>query len=657
MDKLLLTVIDVETTLNAPKDIGSSHPMYYDNRAVYIGVLDSECVLPTFWVFEEAACLSMLHKESDFLVGCNLSFDLCYMYRRNPLFKTLLQKKRLWDIQLAEYLLSGQTEKWPSLDRMSVKYGYPIKDDTITKMFEVGIGADKIPEDLIKPYLLQDLQNTLGIAEQQIAKVVSLGMMDLVISQMEALHCVTEMMYNGMNVDYVYFAEYAGEVATEYADVQLKLAKDVNGVPERYYSIEDLASATQWSKLLFGGSSKVVEKEAAGFYKNGKPKFKSVPKNITYPPFSTIIPFDEWKSEKTGKVSVDEEVLKHISMYESIPQVKDIVKQLLLYREITKQLTTYIQGLGKHVIRNKTQDYIYSRINQVTTATGRLSSTSPNIQNISNNPIKAIFTSRYEDGYLIEFDFKQLEVAVLAHLTKCKQLIADIAGGADIHNELYKEMNGRYPDAATRKWFKRLTFGLIYGAGAKTLAVQAGCSIDVAKKFVVTFYARYPEVRAWNELMADRSNAFGVHVTTPEGLTSITRQWKYASETKRIYTFNEYKSKYEGTRDYTFSPTELKNYPVQGLATGDIVPLMLGIVFRELIYTPEVKLINTIHDSILLDCSNKAVLDGVIENVKRLLDNTHNYYQMTFGIPLALKLSAGVSMGKNWFEMKELEEV
>ena len=657
MDKLLLTVIDVETTLNAPKDIGSSHPMYYDNRAVYIGVLDSESVLPTFWVFEEAACLSMLHKESDFLVGCNLSFDLCYMYRRNPLFKTLLQKKRLWDIQLAEYLLSGQTEKWPSLDRMSVKYGYPVKDDTITKMFEVGIGADKIPEDLIKPYLLQDLQNTLGIAEQQIAKVVSLGMMDLVISQMEALHCVTEMMYNGMNVDFKYFSKYASEVATDYADVQYRLNVAVEGIPTRYFPLTDIDSSLQWSKVLFGGVSKVVEREAAGFYKNGKPKFKNVTKNIAYAAFSTVIAKDEWKSEKTGKVSVDEEVLQHIVLTDIIPQVRDVVSLLLEYREITKQLTTYIQGLGKHVIRNKTQDYIYSRINQVTTATGRLSSTSPNIQNISNNPIKAIFTSRYEDGYLIEFDFKQLEVAVLAHLTKCKQLIADIAGGADIHNELYKEMNGRYPDAATRKWFKRLTFGLIYGAGAKTLAVQAGCSIDVAKKFVVTFYARYPEVRAWNELMADRSNAFGVHVTTPEGLTSITRQWKYASETKRIYTFNEYKSKYEGTRDYTFSPTELKNYPVQGLATGDIVPLMLGIVFRELIDTPEVKLINTIHDSILLDCSSKAVEDGVIEKVKRFLDNTHKYYQMTFGIPLALKLSAGVSMGKNWFEMKELEEV
>lgn len=655
MSKLHLIALDVETTLNAPKEVGSSHPMHPLNKAVYVGILDSIAVLcPTFSSVDDRTSEVKFNIDCDFLVGCNMSFDLCYMYRKNSCFKEVLQKKRLWDIQLAEYLISGQTEKWPSLDRMSLKYGFPVKDGIITKMFEAGIGADKIPDYLIKPYLLQDLKNTLGIAEHQIKMVVDMGMMDLVISQMEALHCVTEMMYNGMNVDYVYFAKYAGEVATEFADVQFKLAKDVNGVPDRYYSIEDLASATQWSKLLFGGNSKVVEKEAAGFYKNGKPKFKNVTKNVDYPSFSTIAPLDEWKSEKTGKVSVDEEVLKHISMFDSIPQVRDLVKQLLLYREVTKQLTTYIQGLGKHVIRNEEQDYIYSRINQVTTATGRLSSTTPNIQNISNNPIKKIFTSRYEDGTLVEFDFKQLEVAVLAHLTKCKQLIADISGGADIHNELYKEMYGKYPDAVTRKWFKSLTFGLIYGAGAKTLSVQAGCTLEVAKKFVVTFYARYPEVKGWNTSMENVANLKGVHITTPEGLTSITRQWKHISETKRIYTFNEYKSKYEGTRDYTFSPTELKNYPVQGLATGDIVPLMLGIVFRELVSTSGVKLINTIHDSILLDCSREAIESGVVEKVKRLLNSTHKYYQSTFGIPLALKLSAGVSSGKNWFEMEEV---
>ena len=647
--------IDVETTINAPKEIGSSHPMHPDNKAVYIGILDSwRFSHPIEFIFKSDDCVVRFNREVDFLVGCNMSFDLCYLYQHDSRLKRLLQGKRLWDIQLAEYLLSGQTEKWPSLDRMSGKYGLPIKDSSVTSMFEVGIGADKIPEDVIRPYLFQDLENTEAIAEKQIAEVVRLGMMDLVVSQMEALHCVTEMMYNGMNVDFKYFAKYASEVATDYADIEFKLEKAVKGIAPRYFPLTDIDSSLQWSKLLFGGVSKVVEKEAAGFYKNGKPKFKNVTKNITYPAFSTIAPRDEWTSEKTGKVSVDEEVLRYIVLVDLIPQVKDVASLLLEYRETAKQLTTYIQGLGKHVIKVNKQDYIYSRINQVTTATGRLSSTTPNIQNISNNPIKAIFTSRYEDGCLVEFDFKQLEVAVLAHITKCKQLIADIAGGADIHNELYKEMYSKYPDASTRKWFKRLTFGLIYGAGAKTLSAQAGCSIDVAKKFVLTFYTRYPEVRTWNDRMSAESSAFGEHTELIEGGKSITRQWKHISETKRIYTFNEYKSKYEGTRDYTFSPTELKNYPVQGLATGDIVPLMLGIVFRELINTCGVKLINTIHDSILLDCSREAVESGVVERIKRLLDNTHKYYQMTFGIPLALKLSAGVSSGKNWFEMEEV---
>jgi DNA polymerase-1 len=212
-------------------------------------------------------------------------------------------------------------------------------------------------------------------------------------------------------------------------------------------------------------------------------------------------------------------------------------------------------------------------------------------------------------------------------------------------------MNKRYPDDSERKWFKRLTFGLIYGAGATTLAENAGCDFGVAKKFIDTFYTRYPAVRDWNEMMSRTADTFGRHGSKDAGY-DVTRNWVHVSETGRRYVFNEYKSTW-GDREYTFSPTELKNYPVQGLATGDIVPMMLGILYRKLINKPHVYLVNTVHDSIMLDVHDD-VLDETVKEVRSTLNNTHVYYQQTFGIPLALKLTAGAQVGLNWFSTEKV---
>ena len=297
--------------------------------------------------------------------------------------------------------------------------------------------------------------------------------------------------------------------------------------------------------------------------------------------------------------------------------------------------------------------YIFGRLSQVATATGRLSSSSPNLQNISNNPIKTAFVSRYgANGNLVEFDFSQLEVAILAHVTKDKQLIADIVEGKDIHSELFNDMNHRFPDDAERKWFKRLTFGLIYGAGANTLAANAGCDYSVAKKFIYTFYNRYPVVHDWHEEMATSADLKGVHLPK-DGSLEITRTWIWGSETGRKYAFKEYKSTW-GDKEYSFSPTELKNYPIQGLATGDIVPMMLGILFRKFVNKEGVKLVNTVHDSIMFDIHNDS-LTTTLKEVKDTLNNTHVYFEKTFGVPLALKLTASASVGRNWYITEKVE--
>jgi len=655
-----LLTLDVETTLNGPEH-DKGNPCFPNNHVVLLGTL-SHGLYSSYTSMD--AFVSVLPTQVDFVVGCNIAFDLLYLYKYSGV-KQKLQKQRLWDIQLADYLLSGQQNKWPSLDEMSVKHGLPVKDNAVTKYFEQGLGADKVPKEMLEDYLKQDVYNTETIAKIQIEQAVEQNMLPLIISQMEALHCTVEMTFNGLNIDMEYYRDYAAKVAMKFSDTKNQLSTWMSKYLEslnNYYYVDDVDSNLQWSKFFFGGVRKVETKEVVGLYKNGKLKTKKVVKEVKTVPFiSDVAPLQEWVSEKTGKISVDEKVLEYLKSKTTNVEVVHVLTYLLEFRDLTKQLSTYVQGLSKHVIEHDlVTSVIHGRLNHTATATGRLSSTSPNLQNISNNPIKKIFNSRYGDkGNLVEFDFQQLEVAVLAHITKDKQLIKDISSGKDIHTELYVDMFHVKPTKDERKWFKRLTFGLIYGAGPKTLSDNAGCTIDVAKSFVEAFYRRYPYVKIWNEQMALDADRGGVHEELKMGSVAFSKTWRYKSETGRTYVFKQYKNKFADSTwstsrgEYTYSPTELKNYPVQGLATGDIVPMMLGILFRKFINKKGVRLVNTVHDSILFDVHND-VLDVTIKEVFNVLNNTHEYFNRSFKSSLALKLTAGCSVGKNWFEMKEL---
>ena len=641
--------IDVETTLNANEDVGLAHPMHPDNRVVAWGITkDYEHYDPqttyTEAVFEALveACL-----PDNVFCGHNLAFDLMYLYK-NPKLKSLLQEHKIWDTQLAEYILSAQQTKWSSLDELSIKYGLPVKDDTIKAYFKAGFGSDKIPPEELIPYLEQDVTNTMNIAKKQWQRAVDQGQLTLIETQMEALHATTEMQFNGLHIDRPALDNYTLEVVNEYVDVKLKLESLATGL------VDDINSPKQWSQFFFGGTKKVKVKEEVGFYKNGKVKTKLVDKEITLKPFIKYVPDPDKVSAKTGQVSVDDSVLNDMLKHTFDPAAIGIIESLLQYRELSKQLSTYVQGLSKHIIDNGTQQFIHGKLNHTATVTGRLSSTNPNLQNISNNPIKQIFTSRYKDGVIVEMDFNQLEVVALAHVTKDLQLIHDISSGADIHSELYKGMFGRYPTKEERKPFKARTFQLIYGAGAKAISKQAGCSIDEAKKFVDVFYGRYPSVGKWHKEFAIEVESKGTYELDEDGFREKTKTYILNTETGRKFCFKEYHSDSTwSTRTYNFSPTELKNYPVQGLATGDIVPMMLGVMFRLLKGRDDVKMVNTIHDSLMFDVKLSAA-DDFVKGMTELLQNTHVYFETIFGKPLALKLNAGASVGVNWYEMKEL---
>lgn len=281
--------------------------------------------------------------------------------------------------------------------------------------------------------------------------------------------------------------------------------------------------------------------------------------------------------------------------------------------------------------------------------------------------IKSVFTSRFGDrGLLIEADYSQLEVIVLAYLSQDEQLISDIKNKVDIHGINAAKLFGNNYTEAQRKLAKRLSFQLQYGSGASNMAKKNKIPVYIAKTFISNYYARYPRVKEWQDEvyeavkasreLTDKHTAKGL----PQG------KGTYRSKTGREYVFFEYdnpfyepgKIQYGGRPNdpVSFSPTETKNYPVQGFATGDIVPMIVGKLYRAIkanpIFDGRVLLINTIHDSILLDCEKDFVPD-VCMLVKSVMEKAPEYLYEEFGIEFDLPLPVGLKIGPNWGDMEE----
>jgi DNA polymerase-1 len=401
----------------------------------------------------------------------------------------------------------------------------------------------------------------------------------------------------------------------------------------------DTASPKQLSLYYFGGTQKIKTKELVGTYKNGNDKYKLVESEEIvlgkYDPIGEI--------GKSGYYSIDDSVLKKLEA-----KGDSLATQLLVIREATKIKETYYEGL---LDLRFPDGKIYPNLNHCATKTGRLSATNPNLQNQTDTGgIKRAYVSRHgSDGQILELDYSQLEMVALAYLSNDQQLIDDINAGRDMHRELYNGMYGRYPTDAERKPFKRFSFLLVYGGGAATLMAQSGCDRATANKFIKTFYTRYKGVKAYHEWITKEANDKAVvHYDPAKSGPQYT--YYYASPTGRHYVFNKYPNEFRGG-EMTFSPTELKNWPIQGFATGDVVPMMVGILLRKLeeagLTKKGVSLVMTVHDSVVLDVPTD-LLYSTAEISKQVLESAPQALKQYFGIDFPCKLSVGVDAGYNW---------
>lgn len=621
-------VVDLETTIRCPVGNSSGNPMWRGNKVIASGC--AEVGGTTGYMYDKHGLdltpLRNLCDTASLVIGHNVKFDLLYIYRDTN--NTL---PRIWDTQLAAYLLSGQRHLYASLDELTKEYvgAHALKDDKIKAYWKAGIDTPDIPQDELMDYLKGDIENTVTIFEQQWAEAEGLDILPLMFTQMDALRATIEMNRNGMRVDWDYVAKQREHYAIVLEQAQQLVAEEAPDL--------DTASPKQLSLYFFGGEEKYKEKVDDGFYKNGNVRTKTVEKIRTitgkYAPTGEL--------GKGGYYSTDDSVLKQLAAGGDT-----VAEQLLTIRECSKIKDTYYEGL---IGLRFPDDNIYPNLNHCATKTGRLSATNPNLQNqTETGDVKRAYVSRYgENGNILELDYSQLEMVALAYLADDKQLIDDINNGRDMHRELYKGMYGRYPTDKERKPFKRFSFLLVYGGGATTLMAQSGCDRATAKKFINTFYSRYTGVKRYHEEIVAKAEKEAVVSYDPDK-SGPQYTYYHTSPTGRHYIFNKYPNEYKG--GLSFSPTELKNWPIQGFATGDVVPMMVGILLRKLEdakLTPDVKLVMTVHDSVVLDVpidkSNECAILA-----KQTLEDAPKYMKSIFNIDFPCQLGVGVEVGLNW---------
>ena len=655
-----MITIDLETTIK--NDIGKGNrpsPFSPKNRIVASGrSVQSEVTSrynSNYYTSSSNNVAKNLGEHVSRIVGHNLKFDLHYL-RKNGLED--LHTINVWDTQIAEYILSGQQDKFPKLDDVAPKYGGTHKIDKVKELWDAGVETEDIDQDLLMEYLEGDVKNTELVALAQMQECMDRGILPFVETQMDAVLAVEEMEYNGMHVDTKKLAELRKSLTLKLTDLSNDIIdafykahhKDLHKHPE----LINISSPRVLSHLLFGGVLKYKEKEKVGVYKNGNDKFKQIEHEIQIN--ALYSDKTEWHT-KTG-ISTSDSVLEELAKKDTL----GIAKKLQAFRGASKELSTYIIGLGDLIYPD---GKLHGSLHQTSTSTGRLSSAQPNLQNMpsgEDSEIKKIFTSRWgKKGVIIEADYSQLEVICLAFLSGDKQLQEDILLGKDMHKETGKLVFGTGMSKDERRIVKTINFGLIYGGKAGTLSKQANVSKELAQQCLDAFFTRYPQVKQWQEdtfkqVCLNRTFEGGVsNKGFPAGVSH------YESITGRRYTFKEYDKPDWMTwekANVLFSPQETRNYPVQGFATADIVPMMVGILFKVLKNDERTKyhclMINTVHDSIIFDC-DLGDLHYSMRLIKETLEDAPKYIKEKLGIDFNLPLKAEVSYGINWKEQKEVD--
>lgn len=331
------------------------------------------------------------------------------------------------------------------------------------------------------------------------------------------------------------------------------------------------------------------------------------------------------KKTKTGP-STDEEVLKTLAVSHELPQF------LLEYRKLSKLKNTYVDTLPGLI--DKKTDRIHTCFNQTGTETGRLSSTSPNLQNL---PIKtevgslirrAIIAYRAKDE-LLSCDYSQIELRILAHLSKDDNLIEAFKENKDIHKATASLIYGvqeKDVTALMREVAKRINFGIVYGLSCWGLSRDLGIATTEAQNFIDAYFLKYKKVKVYIEEQ--------IKIAKVEGfVTTILGRRRYLPEIN---------NKNQGVRQ--LAERQAVNTPIQGSAS-DLIKLAMIQIHQEIKEKSlKTKMILQIHDELVFNVPLDE-LDGLTELVKN-----HMEHVLKLDVPIRISMKKG----KNWLDMEAI---
>tara|TARA_R100000781_G_scaffold110707_1_gene76347 strand:+ start:1956 stop:3281 length:1326 start_codon:yes stop_codon:yes gene_type:complete len=433
-------VLDVETTVNNThqdkKKCGLANPFCEDNRIVAFGLKTIDIIAPIlFYEKEKPFEYIRLRRSKNFikgmeepkgyqdvkndewvdkflksvtncpiLVGHNIAFDICHIIKNNAdnkhvdtLRSNIMDNKIVvWDTMLVEYILSGQSWRYPSLDDVCVKYGLTIKNDELKALWDSGTKTEEIPKDVLLPYLEHDVEVTEQVFKKQLREVHEKELKSIVFDELRARMTTIIAEYNGMAFDETHAFRLHKMLDGDIVEIESNLLEfllDYNNITEysrHFIDNINFGSHDQVSAMLFGGTLKWKEERAEEdehgdlvVYKSGKKKgnIKYRKVEFTQELLPMYVPNKKWESKKAGVFFTSDEVLQELlDSFGTARKTSNFVSNIQEHRQLKKERDTYLTGLTK-VCWN--DGLLHPTFNHVETPTGRLSCRNPNLQNIT----------------------------------------------------------------------------------------------------------------------------------------------------------------------------------------------------------------------------------------------------------------------------------
>jgi DNA polymerase-1 len=312
---------------------------------------------------------------------------------------------------------------------------------------------------------------------------------------------------------------------------------------------------------------------------------------------------------------------------EKLAPYHPIIEEILEYRQVTKLNSTYADGLQKQI---ESDGRIHTVFKQTGTATGRLSSAEPNLQNIPirtdlGKELRRYFIPENDNYLLIDADYSQIELRLLAALAKDEAMITAFESGEDIHTATAANVFGVPTEAVTpelRKRAKAVNFGILYGMGAFSLSEDLHISQAKAKEYIASYFAAYPQIDGYLKSVIKDAYENG-YVTTLLGRRRYIPELKM--QNKNMQHFGE---------------RVAMNSPIQGTAADIIKIAMIRVDQRLKASGLDARLILQVHDELIVEAKREDAAAA-----REILVS-----EMENAVKLSVALKVGVAEGENWYD-------